>query len=518
MRALWLGVLAMAACGGGGGGSDGGGPPVDAAWADGRPGDPPPAQTCTQPVSYYDTSAPTTVIGTGTPESCTEAALRAATQTGGVTTFDCGPDPVTIAITETLELPVDRSNIIDGGGLVTLDGGGATRIFHFEHPDWMNNPTIVALQRLTFRNGAAPAGTYFPQDPDNPNCAYGYKEGSGGVIYMRNGVLHVIGSQFYDNRAALVGPDVGGGAIYVLGVPELIVEDSVFSGNRGSNGGAIGLLFAGNAAIVNSVFEDDTAEGTGANYVEPGCPTFNHDEQGGAGGNGGGVVFDGLNDDTSVYTLCGDVFRSDRANELGGALFRTPNAGVRQMRIDRCLFDGNTARLGGVSFIKQNDVTALASTFTGNRSGLDIDGNVVGGVNGGLWINEGTLAMDNCTFWDNQPTGLDVDGTGTVANTTFVDNRLNGDLTVSNSVFDDVDCSSALAGAHNVQRTGTACAGDTMFIDPGLGELGDHGGPTPTFLPTGAITGLGADCSATDQRGEPRGTATCTPGSVEPGP
>src|SRR5678815_4696418 len=99
MRAPWLGVLAMAACGGGGGGSDGGGPPVDAAWADGRPGDPPPAQTCTQPLSYYDTSAPTTVIGTGTPESCTEAALRAATQTGGATTFDCGPDPVTIAIT-----------------------------------------------------------------------------------------------------------------------------------------------------------------------------------------------------------------------------------------------------------------------------------------------------------------------------------------------------------------------------------------------------------------------------------
>jgi hypothetical protein len=101
------------------------------------------------------------------------------------------------------------------------------------------------------------------------------------------------------------------------------------------------------------VFEDNTAEGTGQNYVEPGCPNFNHDDQGGAGGNSGAIVFDGLNDEDVVYTICGSVFRDNRANELGGALFRTPNAGVRRMRIESTLFDANTGRLGGVSFIKQ---------------------------------------------------------------------------------------------------------------------------------------------------------------------
>jgi hypothetical protein len=146
---------------------------------------------------------------------------------------------------------------------------------------------------------------YYPQDSGNPRCAYGYKDGSGGSIFMRNGVLHVIDVAFYHNRAALLGPDVGGGAIYVLGVPEIIVSGSQFVGNRAANGGAIGMLFAGNPRIYNSVFEDGTAEGVGANYVQPGCPEFNHAEQGGAGGNSGAVVFDGLNDDDAVYTKGG---------------------------------------------------------------------------------------------------------------------------------------------------------------------------------------------------------------------
>src|SRR5690606_38811007 len=281
---------------------------------------------------------------------------------------------VTIELSETIVLPIDADTIIDGEGLVTLDGGGAIRHFLFDHPDWMNNPNKFVLQQITLINGLAPAGEYFEQDPQNPECAYGYKEGSGGAVYMRNGVLHVIDSHFEGNAAALIGPDVGGGAIYVLGVPEVIIAGSSFVGNRGANGGAVGMLFAGSPQIYNSLFEDNTAEGIGQNYVEPGCPNFNHDEQGGAGGNSGAGYFDGLNDEGVVYEICGSVFRNNRANELAGALFRTPNVGQRQMLLDRCLFDGNTARLGGVSFLKDNVVTVRASTFMNNRSGVNVAG------------------------------------------------------------------------------------------------------------------------------------------------
>src|SRR5689334_15531384 len=63
-----------------------------------------------------DVSRPTTVVGTGTAASCTFDALDAAVTAGGVITFDCGPDPVTIAVTRTLNLPLMKDTVIDGGG------------------------------------------------------------------------------------------------------------------------------------------------------------------------------------------------------------------------------------------------------------------------------------------------------------------------------------------------------------------------------------------------------------------
>jgi hypothetical protein len=61
------------------------------------------------------------VVGTGTPGSCTEAALDAALAGGGFVTFDCGPDPVTITISSTKMIDADTT--IDGGSLITISGG-----------------------------------------------------------------------------------------------------------------------------------------------------------------------------------------------------------------------------------------------------------------------------------------------------------------------------------------------------------------------------------------------------------
>src|SRR5690606_32039184 len=208
------------------------------------------------------------------------------------------------------------------------------------------------------------------------------------------------------------------------------------------------------------------------------------------------VYFDGLNDEGVVYEICGSVFRNNRANELAGALFRTPNVGQRQMLLDRCLFDGNTARLGGVSFLKDNVVTVRASTFMNNRSGVNVAGEQLGGPLGGLWINNGGIELENSTFYDNQPSGLDVEGVGgSVTNATFVNSRPGGNFTIDNSLFVDTQCDSTLAGANNVQwpEGGTACAGGSVTADPQIAAIGDNGGPTPTIMPgaVDAVAGVG---------------------------
>ena len=55
-----------------------------------------------------DVSSPTTVIGTGSAASCTGDAFVAAVAKGGVITFACGPDPVTIVLTQTAKVFNDK--------------------------------------------------------------------------------------------------------------------------------------------------------------------------------------------------------------------------------------------------------------------------------------------------------------------------------------------------------------------------------------------------------------------------
>src|SRR5580692_4715381 len=118
----------------------------------------PPAAVCTAPIQAADVSHPTTVVGTGAAASCTEAALSAALIKGGVVTFDCGSAGATITVTQTVELPTGIDTVIDGGGVVTIDGGGRVRILDWNSPNYRANMHKLTLQHIMFAHGHA-AGT-----------------------------------------------------------------------------------------------------------------------------------------------------------------------------------------------------------------------------------------------------------------------------------------------------------------------------------------------------------------------
>lgn len=274
----------------------------------GRPGAPPPPET-TRPI---DTSRPDIVVGSGSPASCTSSAVVDAVARGGVITFDCGPDPVTIPMTATAKV-VNTSPVVvlDGGGLVTLDGLGQRRILYMNTCDrnqiW-TTPTCqnqdhprLTIQSLAFTRGDATGETF--------------EGGGGGAVFVRGGRVQVFDSTFVSNRCDDTGPDVGGGALRVLsqfqGLP-VIVARSTFRDNQCSNGGAtssIGVSWQ----IYNSTFLDNRAVGNGANPQRPGTP---------GGGNGGAIYLDGGD---MTLELVGSVVRGNIANEGGGAVFFVSN-------------------------------------------------------------------------------------------------------------------------------------------------------------------------------------------------
>ena len=216
-----------------------------------------------------DTSHPDVVVGTGTPTSCTSAAVVDAVAHGGVITFDCGPDPVTIVMTDTAKV-VNTSAVVvlDGGGKVTLSGADQRRILYMNTCDqaqmWttshcqdQDQPQLT-IQRMTFAHGNSTGDLT--------------EGGGGGAVFVRGGRVKVLDSTFTANQCDPTGPDLGGGALRVLsqsqGLP-VIVATSSFVGNTCSNGAAISSIGV-SWQIYNSVFTGGSAVGSGANPARGG--------------------------------------------------------------------------------------------------------------------------------------------------------------------------------------------------------------------------------------------------------
>ncbi|MFK3979215.1 hypothetical protein ACI2K4_02425 [Micromonospora sp. NPDC050397] len=310
-----------------------------------------------------DTGRPTRVVGTGTPASCTGKAVVTAVAAGGLITFDCGPDPVTITMTETAK--VRNANgprvVLDGGGKVTLSGGGKRRILYMNtcdqaqgwttsHCDNQDHPQLT-LQNLTFADGNSTG-----------EKAEG---GGGGAIFVRGGQFKVVNSRFVRNRCDRTGPDLGGAAIRVLsqyqGKPVYVV-DSTFGGAAGqggscSNGGALSSIGV-SWVVLNSVLSHNEAIGQGANPARGGTP---------GGGSGGAIYCDG---NKFTVRIAGSIIENNHAKEGGGAVFFVSNDRTGSMRIENSTLRRNpsdgfeTQGLPGIFFLGVSRPTTTGSKLS----------------------------------------------------------------------------------------------------------------------------------------------------------
>ena len=274
------------------------------------------------------------VVGSGTASSCTAEAFIDTVALGGRITFDCGPDPVVIALNRPAKVRNDASDevVIDGGGLVTLSGSGQSRILYMntcdenqtwtsDHCDNQETPRLT-VQNLTFVDANSSAEREYS---------------GGGAIWARGGRLSIVNSRFFNNVCAGEGPDLGGAAVRAFsqyrGLP-VSVANSTFGGAEGygnscANGGGISSIGV-SWNIYNSLFSHNSAVGRGGNPAESGTP---------GGGSGGAIYNDG---NEMTLSLCGTRVEENQVNAYGSAIFFVSNNHEGTLEIEDSVIRNNT--------------------------------------------------------------------------------------------------------------------------------------------------------------------------------
>ena len=282
------------------------------------------------------------VVGTGTPDSCTEAELTAALSNGGNITFDCGPSPATITVVRTQTIAANTT--VDGGGVITFSGGGASQAALFS----VSPAATLALANLTIAD--APSGAIFNEGTltvtHSTFAGNGGLTGHGGAIY-NGGVMTVTDSTFSGNSASRTINSAGyGGAIENAGQSN--IATTTFSGNGAPLGGAIynGFLYA--LTVTNSTFNDN-AKGLS---------------------NSGGAI-----DNAGALTVTNTTFSDNGGGPtgIGGATYNTGTLAVAN-----CTFSGNSAGYGGainnggpVRLTTPAQLTVTNRTFSRNSATRD---------------------------------------------------------------------------------------------------------------------------------------------------
>jgi hypothetical protein len=454
--------------------------------------------------------------------------------------------------------------LIDGGGRITLDGLGQSRILHKGWHDPALGPVTVTLQNIRLVNGKAPNGS-------------GTGDHSGGALSAGYSAtrVHIINSTFENNATRETAlPDNQGGALFVHNAAETIISGSLFSGNLAGNGGAFGGIATG-LVIVNSRFSSNQAVDDSPGDIVRGY--------------GGAIHLDGVNPDlhdpasshNRVY-VCGSVFEENLSRRGGGAIsvVISDNKGTHaaytrstftgnhalgsqdqygqggaiyhieddhaggdnedNLEISYSTFQGNQAlRQGGAAWLYiLGRGRVVNSTFAGNSTSAPF--NTVG-QGGAMAITLGKIDILSAVFADNhaayQAGALHGGGDGdpqrviTLSNTIFLNNTLNEQNLPSETKWQGYHTNRPMQdGGQNIQHprykptynndVNNNITASPIYLDPLLGALSSNGGPTHTIplLPGSPAIDAGnpQTCPDDDQRGYVRPTP-CDIGPFESG-
>lgn len=499
-------------------------------------------------------------VGSGTPASCTEAALDAALAGGGTITFNCG-GPATIILTTQKMILADT--FIDGGGLVTLSGNNASRLF------FVNGGYTFLARNITLTRGLSPVGGALVESAgaylhfDNVRLTDSRADAQGGAIYCFGGTdgtltmtdtvvsgnhagrgsgiyndgcdTVISRSSFLDNTAILTATTRIGGGVYAAG--PVRITASTFSGNSALDGGGLFVAAGYTATVATTTFSRNTA-GYGGAIENSGTVTVTASLLDGntVTGSGGGLWnLNGsvwmsrttLSDNTAgeggglnsygstVYLQDVNVLNNRATVTDGGGIYH----GGGTLFVTNATVSGNVAERNGGGVFQNSDENLVLNSVT-------VSGNHALQLGGGLYHQRRYMVLNNVTLGDNT---ADVAGAAIYENavvTVSDPGQINAANVVIFGAVNNCDGEMFLSVGHNI--TAGTCASfdqpsDQTVVDARMGPLVFNGGSFAmrTHLPllgspviNAGDPGICSSYAVSDQRGGAR-VGTCDAGAVE---
>ncbi len=404
-------------------------------------------------------------------------------------------DPAMFATPRTITLFSGDMTINDfltiqgpGSQLLTIQGNGNDRHLTIVAND-IN--VMVNITGMKF-NGGVQTGTLFFTD-------------QGGSIYVEDVLLFLTDVTVTNNSAKVNGGALAargtskvsaknclfdgnfidgahnyfGGAIFMEDFAYVTLEDSTFTNNKAfssqgkiCSGGVLGSASSGSVTIRRCTFTGNFA---GNSLTDP------------TSGNNGGVLSNFTQDGDSPFWLVeNSTFIGNAAGPSGGVFVghQVAGAGSGTFTFRNTTMSGNVANVNGGAI-------RLRDTFTGtlNIQNCTIVNNVAKTGHGGAISNGGAAG-----------TLVKIDGSIMGNNTAATSGDLAGAVTVNYSLISAID-GALVSGGNN--QSGTLA----VPLDPQIGPLADHGGPTLThaLLPGSPCLDAGSNIASLqyDQRGNP---------------
>ena len=386
------------------------------------------------------------------------AAIEEANALAGVDNIDSSVVG-NILLTMGTPLEITSEININGGGQITVDGGGVTGVFSVF--DGLPGALTVSLDNLTITGGYSYYGGGAVRNGENLTIANSDISGnSANTMFGHGGAIYNTGELTIDNTSVTSNQAADGGGIYnQYGIVDL--NSATISGNTAtSNGG--GILSLGSLEIDLSSISDNTADNYGGAIADFGTADIRRTNFVYNEASSGGAVFinscfiTGHNQLDNAFAYNEATFSSGSPfTGSGGAISASGGA----LNLDQITVSSNTAANGGGG-IAIRDANAMCGTE--------------------LLIRFSTIAFNSATAAAGQGGGILVedllstlDLVSTIVGDNSVPNVANGPDINANSIDAEFSLISNTTGIGVIIG-----ANNQNGVSPDLAPLSLNGGPT----------------------------------------